>query len=120
MDYVTHCAPLPQRLPKFLSLIYPFDPFVWMAVFSSFVLYGFAFYLLCKLFLKTAIFLKWVYNKPCFSNFSKIELDLFIFQQPAYKNIFIEQNSMNGPLCIIQHGTHIAYSWENVYLIKNI
>ena len=50
VDYVTHAAPLPLPLPKFLALIYPFDQYVWAAVFIVFVLYGFVFYLICKYF----------------------------------------------------------------------
>ena len=63
MDFVTHAAPLPQQLPKFLALIYPFDQYVWALVFISFVLYCFVFYLFCK-YLKVPY--SWN-NKPRFS-----------------------------------------------------
>ncbi len=34
-DYLVHCAPQAQLLPKWLALIYPFDGIVWLNIFIS-------------------------------------------------------------------------------------
>ena len=78
-DFMEFAAPKPLPVERFLSLIYPLDPFVWLLVLISYISAGLVFWIIANVEGRlTNNFFRWVYYYPIYISFNRIRFHSII------------------------------------------
>ena len=101
-NFVTHAAPLPSALPKFLALIYPFDAYVWGCFLICFVMICLALYLLCKLIIYLSRLRILMSAQPTITHKTKFEIKASSNRKWSFLKVFIGIKEKKVPKNFLQ------------------